>query len=282
MTIIATIATGPRAAAELKCLVFTLEMFEPGASLYVYTDSATNNLIPISSSICIHKRAALDAYTEKCRQEMEALPGKLYKSMWADFMTEKIKVMEWALTDAEHANKKGVWFLDADISLFAPMPVFCAPKTLVLSPHYIRPGDERKFGHFNGGMVWTTSITHLENWRQATFQSRFYEQAALENVWNMCPEVERAKLATQMNLGWWRHGQSVETPPEIEKKLGFQRQAGCMGLKYDSYILQSVHTHWNEPSLFNVWIRNALQRIQKTHEPARRFLQALSVFDKHI
>lgn len=282
MSIVATIATGARAAAELKCLVLTLEMFEPGASLYVFTDSATNSLIPTSYSIRIHKHEAMNTYLGKTRQEMEALPGKLYLSMWTDFMVEKIKVMEWALENSKDAIKKGVWFLDADISLFARLPVFEAPKTLILSPHYIRLADERKFGHFNGGMIWTTSQKHLDVWRQATLQSRFYEQAALEDVWIACPEEERAELPPQVNLGWWRHGQSTESPPEIEKKLGFQRQSGCMGLKYDGYILQSVHTHWNERSLFNNWIRSALKKIQNTHEPARRFLHAIAVFDKRI
>jgi hypothetical protein len=270
MTVIATIATGKKAAAELKCLLLTLELFEPGATLYVYTDNETSHLIP-TSSIRILKREAMNAYSGKSRPEMEALSGIRYKNLFTDFTMEKAKVLKWALED----SKEGVWFLDADVALFAPLPVFESPKTLVLSPHYIRTADERKYGHFNAGMIWIAAQRHLDIWERAALQTRFYEQAALEDVWTMCSEAERVEMPPQVNLGWWRHGQSVESPPEIEKKLGFQRQPGCMGLKYEGYILQSVHTHWYEASPFNAWIRGALQKIQKTHEPARRFLHAI-------
>jgi hypothetical protein len=282
MSLITTIATGKKSAAELKCLIQTLEMFESGASLYIFTDSETAPIIPASTLIRIQKLPCLDEFSGKTRAEMEALPGKNYKSMWSEFMIQKAFVLKWALEDAEQASKKGVWFLDSDIALFAPLPVYAAPKTLALSPHYIRPADERKFGHFNGGMLWIRDVKHLDDWKWATLSSRFYEQSALEDVWNVCPSDQRIEMPPQVNLGWWRHGQSVEAPPEIEKKLGFQRQPGCMGLKYEGFILQSVHTHWYEQSLFNAWIRNALQKIQKTHDPAKRFLQALTVLEKSI
>lgn len=274
MTVIATIATGKKAAAELKCLILTLELFEPGSTLYVYTDAETSPLIPTSSSTRILKREAMNAYAGKTRSDMEALGGIRYKNLFTDFTMEKAKVLKWALNECKEPQN-GVWFLDADIALFAPLPVFVAPKTLALSPHYIRAADERKYGHFNAGMIWIAAQKHLDIWEHAALHTRFYEQAALEDVWTLCPEAERVEMPPQVNLGWWRHGQSVESPPEIEKKLGFQRQAGCMGLKYDGYILQSVHTHWYETSPFNTWIRAALQKIQKTHEPARRFLHAI-------
>lgn len=281
MSIIATIATGKRAAAELKCLLLTLELFERDVDLYVYTDALTKPILPTSSLIRIHIQEALNHYSGKSRAEMEALPGRIYGSLFTDFTMEKANVLKWALVLEERNGKKGgIWFLDADVCLFGPLPVFMAPKTLALSPHYIRTADERKYGHFNAGMIWLSSQAHLDSWKRAALHSRFYEQAALEDVWMQCPEAERVEMSTQVNLGWWRHGQSAESPPEIEKKLGFQRQPGCMGLKYDGYILQSVHTHWNEPSLFNAWIKGALLKIQKTHEPARRFLQALGPLEK--
>lgn len=282
MSILATIATGKRAAAELKCLVQTLEMFESGASLYIFTDSETMTFIPTSSVIYIQKREAMNKYKGKTRSDMEALSGNLYNSLFTDYTMEKAALLEWVFQSTNDAYKKGVWFLDADIVLFAPLPIYTEPKTLGLSPHYIRPGDEKKFGHFNAGMIWIRNPSHIINWRKAARLSRFYEQAALEDVWNLCPEEQRLEMPPQMNVGWWRHGQSVESPPEIEKKLGFQRQSGCMGLKYDEFILQSVHTHWYEKSLFNAWIRNALQKIQKTHEPAKQFLHALVILEKSI
>jgi hypothetical protein len=284
MSILATIATGKKAASELKCLLLTLEIFEAGASLYVFTDSETAPLLPTSSRIRIHVKEALNHYAGKSRADMEAMPGRIYKSLFTDYTMEKANVLKWGMDMAgdEEIAKRGIWFLDADICLFAPLPTYMSPKTLALSPHYIRSADERKYGHFNAGMIWIRTISHIEIWKWAALQTRFYEQAALEDVWIKCSEQERSEMPPQVNLGWWRHGQSVESPPEIEKRLGFQRQSGCMGLKYEGYILQSVHTHWNEPSAFNTWIRSALQKIQKTHEPAKRFLQAISILEKNI
>ncbi len=276
MPLIATIATGKQAAKELTLLVRTLEMFEPSANVFLFTDSETTPLLPKTSILKMKILDTLNEYSGKTRSDMEALPGKTYPTMWHDFMIEKATAMKWIFqNESEKAKQEGVWFLDADITLFAPLPCFEGNKTLVLSPHFIRPADERRYGHFNGGMVWLRNPDHLDVWRRATYSSRFFEQAALEHVWTSCSDQERAEMPTQVNLGWWRHGQSVESPPEIEKKLGFQRATGCMGLKYDGGILQSVHTHWSEKSAFNAWIRAALQKIQKSHEPARKFLQVL-------
>ncbi len=275
MTLIATIATGKQSAKEVALLVKTVELFEPSASIFIFTDSETQPLLPTSSILKVQSFSTLNEYSGKTRSDMEALSGKMYPTLWHDFMIEKATAMKWIFQNEPEKAREGVWFLDADIALFAPLPRFEEKKTLALSPHFIRPTDERRYGHFNGGMVWLRKPDLLDIWRRATYSSRFFEQAALESVWDTCSEGERIEMPTQVNLGWWRHGQSVESPPEIEKKLGFQRVSGCMGLKYDDGVLQSVHTHWNEKSAFNAWIRTALQKIQKSHEPARKFLQAL-------
>lgn len=276
MTLIATIATGKRSAKEVTLLVRTLELFQKDAELFILTDSETQPLLPTSSLIHIRLRSSLDAYSGKSRSDMEALSGRKYSSLFTDFTMEKATVLDWIFAEQpEKAQQSGVWFLDADIALFAPLPVYQAPLTLSLSPHYIRAADERRFGHFNAGMIWLRDTKHLDIWRKATHSSRFFEQASLESVWSSCPEEERQEMPTQMNLGWWRHGQSAEAPSTIEKKLGFQRSSGCMGLKYDGGILQSIHTHWSESSAFNTWIKGALLKVQKSHEPAKKFLQVL-------
>ncbi len=276
MHLIATIATGKQAAKEVILLLRTLEMFEPSANVFLFTDSDTAPLLPKTSILRLKILETLNEYSGKTRSDMEALPGKQFPTMFHQYTIEKAAAMKWIFqNESEKAKEQGVWWLDADISLFAPLPSFTASCQLALSPHFIRAADERRYGHFNSGIIWVRNPDLLDVWRRATYSSRFFEQAALEHVWATCNEQERMEMPIQVNLGWWRHGQSVESPPEIEKKLGFQRAQGCMGLKYDGAILQSVHTHWSEKSAFNTWIRTNLQKIQKSHEPARKFLQAL-------
>ena len=264
---IATLATSG-ALKDLQTLLWTIRQWHPDAEVFLGTDTETAAKLTDKS---LHVRTILDAYTDLTRKDMEAMSGRKYPTLWHDFMMEKATVLEWALEE----TKEGVWFLDADICLLAPLPT-PTDIDLMLSPHMIRPVDERRYGKFNGGFLWIKDRKVLDIWRRATYGSRFYEQAALEDVWGSVAEDRRAEFPIQDNFGWWRFLQSTESPPVIQERLGFNRTIPGVGLQYDGSVLRSIHTHLEEASEFNQWIRSKLEFLARSHAPAKALMGHLT------
>ncbi len=276
MVLISTIVTGENAFRDFQTLLFTIDQYHVDANIFVYSDTQTApkiQALPTKSQL--HVRPALDGYGQYSRKDMEALPGKIYSSLWHDCMIEKTNVMRWVFETVENADMEGVWFLDADICLFSTLPRFSLTDRLALSPHYIRSGDEKRFGRYNGGFVWLKDPALLDVWKGATHTSRFFEQAALEELVKEVEPKQFVEIPIQHNFGWWRLDQSVDPPPVIQKRLGYKREMSSVGLTFDSLTLSSIHTHWYEPSLFNQWIRGALEIVGRSHLPAKAFLAHL-------
>lgn len=273
--ILATLVTGEKAANELRVFLKSVELFEPHARVFILTDAITAPHLHKPKSLTVKIQVALKKYANLTRSDMEALPGKTYDSLFKDYTMEKATAIEGAFSawPTESATT-GIWFLDSDITLFAPLPSVSAPYTLAVSPHYIRAVDESKYGRFNAGMIWFKDTSLLPVWRGATHQSRFFEQAALEVLAEQTGD-RCLELPIQDNFGWWRYLQSSIAPPEIEKNLGFHRFPGCAGLKYNGVPLRSVHTHWHESTAFNNWILNSLKRVAPTHPPARELMNSI-------
>ncbi len=265
---IATLATAG-AFKDLQTLLWTIQQWHPDAEVFLGTDAET--AAKFTDKPTIHTRVFLDHYKGLTRKDMEAMSGRKYSTLWHDFMMEKATVLEWAMEGYE----EGVWFLDADICLLAPLPLPLAGIDLMLSPHMIRPVDEQRYGQFNGGYLWIRNRELLDVWRRATYGSRFYEQAALEDVWAAVAEGQKARFPIQDNFGWWRFLQSTEAPPLIQARLGFNRAAPGVGLQYEGAVLRSIHTHWDEASEFNQWIRGKLEFLARSHAPAKALLHHL-------
>lgn len=276
---ITTIVTGSQALNEFQLLLYTLEQWEPAAEVFVLSDTPTSRLInAVKSRIRVHVYVGLDAYSGFTRKDMEARSGVQYSTLFHDFMIEKATIMSKVFTLRPMAKEKGVWFLNADICLLAPLPHIPTIPTgprIALSPHYIRSVDEARFGRYNAGMIWIRDIELLDLWRRATYGSRFYEQAALETVGASIKAEELLELPIQNNFGSWRYIQSADAPPVIQSRLGYNRAIPGCGLTYEGQVLRSVHTHWAETSEFNTWMRDKLEFVGKAHAPARTFIQRL-------
>jgi len=280
---IGLIVTG-RALQDFCVFLKTLQVWHPDATLYIFTDTATAPAIrELPFELCtVHIKECLDKYKGLTRQTMEATPGTIYKTLWTDFMYEKVNVIEWMLGEKEEDKEKEAWFLDADIAFLAPLPSIPSTATVALSPHYIRPRDEALYGRYNGGFLWIRSKALLEVWRVAGHTARFYEQSALEEV----AKEAGASLHTfpiQVNFGWWRMIQSTESPLVIQSKFSLFRQEEGTGIRYDGHILQSIHTHWydttGDPAYFNQWIRAYCEKFRR-HPPIQKFLNSINLFVK--
>lgn len=277
---IAMIVTGPTALADYKVFVQTLEVWHPDAHLYIYTDSATP-IDTIKFKGTIHSKKQLDSYAGKTRQQMEQLPGIRYTNLFTDYTYEKASVLEWAIH--ESGSPAGVWFLDADISLLAPLPAIPPTATLALSPHYIRPRDEALYGHYNAGFIWMRDGRFLAPWREAGKTSRFFEQVPLETIAAQATQADDGlyEFPIQVNFGWWRMFQGTASSAEIQSKFSFFRQDTSIGIRYDGVPLQSIHTHWYQrdrsiTTTFNTWFNDLLTKF-KSHPPIAAFKRHIAV-----
>ena len=276
MAHIGLIVTGKEALSDFRIFCKTLEVWHPDATLYIYTDSET----AIDSVVfkgTKHVRVALDAYKGLTRSDMEARPGKLYDSLFKDYTYEKANVLDWMWTVNPTLDTTGAWFLDADICHLAPLPPIPTSATLALSPHMIRPVDEGLFGKYNAGFMWFKTRDFLDKWRAFASVSRFFEQAALEDI-AVVAGSGLYEFPIQVNFGWWRMVQGTSPPPDIQGRFSFNRSDKSIGLRYQDKPLQSVHTHWFQTSgaagYFNQWLRQYLDKF-KTHPPIQRFLRSL-------
>jgi hypothetical protein len=276
---IGLLVSGPEALAEYNLFVSTLELWHPDAVLYVFTDSETP-LIKTPKFGTMHvNQTALDKYKGMRRAEMEATPGVLYDSLWKEYMYEKANVLKWMFESNPALLKHGAWFMDADILHCAPLPIIPDYATLALSPHYIRAADESKFGHFNAGYMWVKDQAFLDIWKAAGHSSRFFEQAALEDVARAAgPSVY--SFPPSVNFGWWRMFQSPFSPPDQQKKFSVYRPDSGIGLRYDGQTLQSIHTHWYQRDgsathAFNQWFIQ-MSKILKAHKPMQQLIRILN------
>jgi hypothetical protein len=282
---VATLATS-EATADLRTLLFSLQLFNAEAppTVYLYCDT------PLTSKVAsfkypgkIYTLAALDLYAGMNRQQMESMPGNLYDTLWFDFMTEKINLLEWVFdSEGDVAKRNGVLFCDADICFFGPLPAVPEGTTLALSPHMIRAADEALYGRFNGGFMWLSDHSHLDIWRQACYGARFFEQSALEDV--AAKAVAAAPTALyefpkQCNYGWWRMWQSEEgyVAAQNEWTMNRRKLPTSSGILVNGEPLVCVHTHFTETTdkataSFNTWVTNWLQRLESAHTPAKRLL----------
>lgn len=273
---IGLIVTGKEAAKELQTFAKSLEPWHPNATLFVATDDETD-IAAIKFSGKIIVKQTLNQYVGKRRNEMESLPGLKYKTMFHDYTFEKANVIEWML---DSPDVHDAWFLDADITFLAPLPKIPENTTIALSPHYIRESDTNKFGFYNAGFIWMKNKKYLEDWVKAGKTSRFYEQAALEEIAKKAKEAsELYEFPIQVNFGWWRMFQAKENSSQIQSKFALFRNEQSIGLRYDGKALQSVHTHWNNQGehalrAFNQWFRTFLEKF-KNHPPIKVFSKAI-------
>lgn len=273
---VVTLATG-KSIQDLKVLLSTLETWYGTSppSVYLYTDDASVASLPTYKGK-LHIQTALNEYTGLNRQQMENIAGLTYKTKWTDFMCEKINAMRWAFGEANH-GPEGLWFLDADICLFNKLPPMPVTTDLALAPHYIRSGDEAKYGRYNGGFLWMRDPQFLEIWAESTHTSRFFEQAALESVAATARSLYEFPI--QSNFGWWRMFQSERTTETMVREFGFRRGGEGIGLTFQGHPLASVHTHFfekNDPYTieFNKFLLALLEKLGK-YPPANEFLRVL-------
>ena len=220
----------------------------------------------------------LEIYSKLSRREMEHLPSKKeYPNLFYDFTTEKTSLMSWALSHEK--KKQGVLFCDSDIFWLAPLPTIPVTATLAVSAHGIRPHDEAKFGIYNAGFFWTNDPNIPDLWRRFTKTSRFFEQAAIEEL------VKHNTYNTyifgqECNYGWWRLFQAPILAQEKKKEWTLFRSTDHSGILVAGKPLVCIHTHFDERNdlltiTFNQFITEKL-KILNSQSKVKQLLQIIN------
>jgi len=266
---IATLAT-MECAAEYRLFHAALRRHHPELPLIVATTTDLAQTAPLSpATTYLHM---LDKYPKPvCRKTMEATAGRNFRTLHDDFMMEKANVLEEALS--RHPN---CLLIDCDVVMLAPLPDVPShptPPRVGLSPHGIMAQDEALFGKYNGGWVYTDDTALPHRWRHHTRFSRYYDQAALEDVArDYGTKGEVWEVPPQCNFGYWRLLQS-DNPIKVLQRFSIQRQESQHMIYLDETPLQSVHTHFCMPQLlgdhgrvFNRLLTTWMQRCGSTYE----------------
>jgi hypothetical protein len=284
MAVVCTLSTY-NAIKDLKVFLFTLSLFnEEKPKVYLLCDTKTANYLKENKlySGPLHIDTGLDRYGDVVsRTLMTGQRGVIYKTLWEDFMMEKATVMDIAFE-----KETAVFFFDSDICFMGPLPEISNEAKIVVSPHMIKPCDEERYGKFNAGFMWTNDKRVPNLWREASKTSRFFDQAALEDVVkNFSPESVDV-FPIQNNYGWWRMFQSTEQSSTLQKKWTIFRTDNTVGLRVDGKQLLSIHTHWSEmidtvTKQFNLWVYTCIKRLSK-HSKAAALLKFLNKEFPHL
>jgi hypothetical protein len=271
---IATLATS-HALEDLRILLGSLQLFnENPPTVYLFCDAAIAAAIPgMKYPGKIEYKEVLGPYTAYDRRTMESMPGVHFKSLWLDFMTEKITLLRWALSNVVG----GVFLCDADICFTAALPTVPEGMTVALSPHMIVERDERRFGKYNGGFLWMSSTKSTDVWWDACADARYYEQSALEDVAKHSAG-SLYEFPKTTNYGWWRLLQGVKSSPELlqEWKMNRIKCPHASGICINGEPLASIHTHFQTEDMatrkFNTVFLQLLDTLGPHHLPARKLL----------
>ena len=280
MQAVCTLAT-EESWKDLKIFLFTLNLFnEPTQiTVYILCDDFIEKHVKETKYYTgkIVTNPVLQKYMPVNRQQMERTQGNTYKTKWEDFMMEKATVMSMPF----EANISSVFFSDSDMCFMGPLPQPPVNTTLALCPHMINQRSQTLYGKYNAGFLWTSNKDVPAQWRQASHTSRYYDQAALEDLAKTHSETLH-EFPSQVNYGWWRMFQAPESPPSLQAKWTIFRNSPTLtsGINVDNKPLLSIHTHLFQLTdinmgAFNRFVIDKL-KILKKHQPAATFLKFLT------
>jgi len=244
---LATLAN-EHAIPDLKRFLATLQVWNKELPpLYLLCTVAVEHQIKGLYKGEINISTELEPYKGLSRQQMEHLPSKKgYPNLFYDFTAEKTVLLSWALTHMTIKKKgQGVLFCDSDIFWLAPLPTIPQTATLAISAHGIRLNDEAKYGIYNAGFFWTKDPNIPILWRKAIKTSRFFEQAAIEDLVKLNPTTVHI-FGQECNYGWWRLLQAPVLVQEKKKEWTLFRSTEHSGILVSGIPLVCIHTHFDE------------------------------------
>lgn len=225
-----TIATNST-SYELIGLLLSIGIYHPKAKIYLMCDQLTQNEILTLTpqpNVEITWFIELDAYTNLDRHKMEE------QGIFTQFLLNKSRIMLYALE-----QESDTLFLDNDIVLVNPIEGIQRQTKLGVSRQYLVRESLEETGYFNAGMIWTNSKKVCDDWIKYTSESRYFEQAAIENLVSKYSHFE---FGEEYNVQCWRHIFNPETKPFEH----FFSSEPNDNVYYKKKPLRCIHTHFRD------------------------------------
>lgn len=235
-----TTMIGGRSVREGTMLLYSLALVDPWASVYVAGSKGGRQWLEACNRtrllhLKVYWQDVLDKYDLRLSRK-KMVSGKI----WGKFQMEKALSMSVALN-----SEVDTLFLDADSFVLGPviLPERAMTKDLGLSPHFIQKAFEAKNGKYNGGLLWTKTKLVPPAWIKATKRSRYFDQAALEELASM---FQTFTFGREVNLGWWQlcqreiRNNSLGLEEQFEQDFDVDDEGY---LRIDGERLSTVHTH---------------------------------------
>jgi hypothetical protein len=279
-TAVCTLAT-EESWKDLKVFLFSLNLFNnpEKITVFILCDDFIDAQVKESKFftgkiVCV---PSLQKYIPVNRNVMERTKGLTYKTKWEDFMMEKATVMNLAFEN----NINSVFFSDSDICFMGPLPIVPKNITLALCPHMINERSQTLYGKYNAGFLWTNNKDLPEQWRKASHTSRYYDQAALEDL-AARHNLTLHEFPSQVNYGWWRMFQAPQSASTLQNKwtVVINSPDSNSGINVENKPLLSIHTHLFQLTDINMGAFNQFMidklMVLKNHVPASNFLKFLA------
>ena len=239
---------------EFIGLAYSLSIHHPGAKFYCMLDTKTKeelDNLTLKPNLDIKVQICLDKYTGLNRQKMEQM--NIIKEFW----NNKADIMTYALQ-----FEKDTIFLDSDVFIVNPINCIDNTKELGLSPHYIRKSNTDEVGYYNGGCLWTKNKNVPLCWKKHTVNSRYVDQASLEDV-AIDYKHSMFEFGEELNYMPWRI-LLANNQEEAIKKININNNQVNIGNK----PLAFLHTHFHDQRFIqvnNIFI-NALRKLKRYKE----------------
>ena len=239
---------------EFIGLAYSLSIHHPGAKFYCMLDTKTKeelDNLTLKPNLDIKVVLGLDKYTGLNRQKMEQM--NIIKEFW----NNKADIMTYALQ-----FEKDTIFLDSDVFIVNPINCIDNTKELGLSPHYIRKSNTDEVGYYNGGCLWTKNKNVPLCWKKHTVNSRYVDQASLEDV-AIDYKHSMFEFGEELNYMPWRI-LLANNQEEAIKKININNNQVNIGNK----PLAFLHTHFHDQRFIqvnNIFI-NALRKLKRYKE----------------
>lgn len=210
---------------ELCGLLYSIALYHPDTPLYILTDTAS---VPICNQVTnhipnpVHIKTTLDKYGAFSRNEM------VKNQLWNEFMMSKADALEWALENHDNAM-----YLDCDQLVVNTLKAPPLEYEIGVSPHYCSSKITRKFGYYNGGLLFARNKKVPNLWRKYAQTSSFFDQKAIEDLCTL----SYFEYSEQYNIGLYRFNH--------DKLSNYKHfNIGNNQLLYKNAPAVTIHTHF--------------------------------------